>query len=129
MTPAAPSATAAATAAKLTTDQRIALRALADANGGVGERDSDLEEVRAIAAELAGAPFGRQRLRRALFELGASSVRYGGVAARVQPVSPGRPLVESRGGHGGASARRHRLTPFAGDVIAAATQAQEVNPS
>jgi hypothetical protein len=69
-------------------------------------------------------PSHASELRRVLYELGASSIRYGGAAARVQRVSTAR-LINSSGGQGGASARRHRLTPFAVEVLAALTQAQE----
>jgi len=127
LTPDSTQRAAAELAGVLSTDQRNTIQALADAGAGVGGLGADLEVIRAHAAELAGEPIGRQRLRRVLYELGATSTRYRGAARRVRLASPGRPLVESRGGHGGASARRHRLTAFAGEVLAAVTQAQEVN--
>jgi hypothetical protein len=117
LTPASTHRAAIDLAARLSTEQRHALNALADVPSSASA-GADLEQVRGRMAELNGAPVSRQRVRRVLYELGASSLRYSGAAARVQRVSTVR-LINSSGGQGGASARRHRLTPFAVEVLAA----------
>lgn len=108
------------TAERLTDDQALIARALLDLEAvvsGGGRRGVGLEALRVAVAGREGCPVGVARIRRALYSLGASSTRLRDASdLRVERVSTVR-LVDAQGGHGGASERRFRLTPYAVEVL------------